>query len=329
MKVVIVGSGISGLTAAACMREKGHDVVIYETRHHIGGNCYDCEASDQTRVHVYGPHIFHTNNERVWNFLNKYTRFNDYEHKVLANTRKGVIPIPFNHVSDELIGPLTDNEIRELLFVEYSEKMWGVSWDKLPASVTNRVALRRNSDDCRYFLDKWQGIPEKGYCPMLEAMAEGCDIRLSSCCDSWRKERYDLLVYTGSIDEYYEFCHGRLRYRTLDITIRRRHPTDQFLAATLNQCNRLPYTRKTDNGWWHHRDDRRAGFITVERPMRCDPGDIPFYPMPFDEDLALAKLYTSMEHPKNVVFSGRLARYQYLNMDAAVLQMLEAMDQIA
>lgn len=329
MKVIIVGAGLSGLTAAASMRMRGHQVTIFDVRTHLGGNCADMPCGDGTRAHLHGPHIFHTENERVWGFLNKFSSFNSYQHRVMACTQRGVIPIPFNDISKQLIGNLTDDGIRELLFTQYSEKMWGVPWTQLPDSVTKRVALRREGVDCRYFTDKHQGIPTDGYDPMFNAMAEGCDVHLGCSVDAWRRHRYDLLVYTGALDEFYSCCFGRLPYRTLDIRMRPRMRDEEFPASVINQCNNLPFTRKADHSWWHGHEGHGDGVITVEHPRDCEPDDIPYYPIPFGHGLDLASRYFDLYPGANVVLLGRLAMYRYMNMDQSVLQSLEALDQFS
>jgi len=327
MKVVIVGAGISGLTAAAALHQLGHEVIIYDTRHQIGGNCSDREMDDGTRLHMYGPHIFHTANSAVWSFLQKFTTFNNYSHRVVADTALGQIPIPYNLVSEKHTRKLTDQQIIELLFVDYSAKMWGLDWKYLPKEITERVPKRRDNKDCRYFTDEFQGIPGEGYQPMFENMAEGCMVRLASGRHAWKKESCDLLVYTGLVDEFVDFSLGRLSYKTLDITVREKQMGDYFPAAVLNQCNNKMYTRKADHSWWHGHEHNNVGMVTIEHPRDWESDDVPYYPIPFGEDQVLANQYANIRVGNNVIFLGRLATYNYLDIDKAVLQALNAVKQ--
>lgn len=329
MKVLVVGAGISGLTAAAAMHRKGYKVTVLESRDHLGGNCADKELDDGTRLHLYGPHIFHTDSIRVWFFLNYYTNINSYVHKVLADTALGLIPIPFNKVSEKKTGRLDSTKIRDLLFVDYSEKMWGRSWDDLPAIIKDRVPQKRNNHDCRYFTDISQGIPTPGYKEMFDCMADGCEVRLGVDTNAWRRETYDVMFYTGPLDAFYENKLGPLGYKTLDIETRPANGEDYFPAAVINQCNRRPYTRIADHSWWTGDEGQGKGMVTKEHPRDWQPDDIPYYPIPYGEDQDRANEYLSLRRPDNVFFIGRLATYKYLNMDLAMLHALEATEQFS
>ena len=144
MKAVVVGCGISGATAAFLLKSRGYDVEVFETRKHIAGNCYD-EVVHGVTVHKYGAHVFHTNREEIWNFVNKFAEFNNFCPNVWANTREGLIPIPYNDLTRDIIGDKTQEEIIDLIFREYSEKMWGESWENLPAEITSRIAKSPNN----------------------------------------------------------------------------------------------------------------------------------------------------------------------------------------
>ena len=191
MKVNIIGCGLSGATAAILLKEQGHDVEIFDLRDHIGGNCYDSKINGVT-VHKYGSHIFHTNDEDVWTFLNRYTKFNNYVHRVRANTKEGLISIPFSKKTAEELGKdLSPKEIQELLFVEYSERHWGIPWDNLPKSISGRVPNKREDHDDRYFTDKYQGIPVNGYTEMFKGMLDGIKVNLGVERNAWRKLKCD------------------------------------------------------------------------------------------------------------------------------------------
>ena len=324
MKVVIVGAGLAGASAAAMLKDR-HEVTVYETRKYIGGNCYDCDSTHKVRYHVHGPHIFHTRNEQVWEFLNQYTTFNNYEHKVMADTVLGCIPIPFNDISRDLVGELSESQIRDLLFVDYSEKMWGVPWSLLPEEITSRVPPVRYNNDCRYFTDKYQGIPVPGYTEMFERMFDGCTVQLDAAPDAWEYDPYDLLVYTGSLDEYYEHHYGRLGYKTLDIFPLVDGHIKGSTVAVINQCNKtVKYTRTTDNSFWYSGSDTEDSWdvVTTETPRNAKPDDIPYYPIPYGSNALLGNKYRNLDPGSRTIFIGRLATYTYLNMDQVVEQAL-------
>lgn len=319
MKVVIVGAGIAGATAAVLFRDRGHEVEVFETRDHIGGNCYD-QWVDGIMVHQYGPHGFHTSNADVWNFLNRFTSFRETGFEVVANTPLGVIPVPFNDLSAEIVGDLTGEQIRDLIFVAYSEKHWGIPWSEIPRSITSRVPQRRESRDCRYSIDRWQGIPTQGYTKMFEAMFNGVKVHLSCEADAWRRQKFDHLVYTGSVDTYFGDRLGVLEYRSLDFEYKKAPKRQEF---QINECNRSnPWTRSVDHSHWFDQNVAET-LIAYEFPCEWTPDKTRFYPKPFGKNPDLYAKYREMARlEKNVSFVGRLATYKYLDMDDAVAQVL-------
>ena len=215
MKAVVVGCGISGATAAFLLKSRGYDVEVFETRKHIAGNCYD-EVVHGVTVHKYGAHVFHTNREEIWNFVNQFAEFNNFCPKVWANTREGLIPIPYNDVTRDIIGEKTKEEIIDLIFRDYSEKMWGESWENLPAEITSRIAKIKDGTDRCYHKDPYYGVPIGGFVKMFENMLEGVKVHLGCTRTDWQIVRNrDLLVFTGPIDSYFRHCYGRLDYRSL------------------------------------------------------------------------------------------------------------------
>lgn len=317
MKCLIVGAGLSGLTAAQILKSKGHDVEVFESRKHIGGNCYDKEING-IQTHMYGPHGFHTNNKSVWNFLKRYSSFNNVCLKVKANTSEGIIPIPFNKESEKKLGLKTPNEIIDLVFKDYSEKMWGVPWESLPASISQRVPKVRQDDNPCYHLDKYQGIPTKGYTEMFLAMAEGVRIHYGTTPRDWKKYNFDLLVYTGKIDEYFDSRYGNLEYRSLLIQFETAKQRPDIFQ--LNECNKKAYTRSVDHSHWHQQKVEET-IISREYPCEHDETNVPFYPKPFGNNLEKYALYKKLSKThNNVIFTGRLATYKYLDMDDAVAQ---------
>jgi len=325
MKAIIVGAGLSGVVSAIILKEKGYNVEIFEQRNHIAGNCYD-KKIEGIMVHKYGPHGFHTNNKMVWDFVNKYTDFNNTCLKVKANTKDGIIPIPYGPAAKEIIGEKTSEEIINLIFKDYSEKMWGVPWEKLPPSITKRVPKIRNNLSTCFHVDKYQGIPVSGYTVMFKNMLDGIKVHLNCKKDEWRKQKYDLLIYTGKIDEYFDYCHGWLEYRSLFIQFETgvRRP-DIF---QLNECNKKAWTRSVDHSHWHTQNVTNT-IISKEYPQEHTPHNIPFYPKQFGKNTELYKEYKKLaDRQKNVIFTGRLATYKYLDMDIAIAQALQKLSQV-
>ncbi len=269
---------------------------IYEVRDHLAGNCHDA-SHGQTMLHTYGPHLFHTNDVEVWEFLSRFTEWIPYHHKVVADTRLGRISIPYNQTTVAQLGrELTDEEIRELIFVEYSEKQWGVPWAELPAAIKGRVPARRENADDGYFTDKYQAQPKEGYTRMFERMLEGIPVHLGVGKEEWRKhvaqcvppalERghpacagegegifrtgwkpvlqgrqdarpTDLVIYTGKIDEYFGYCYGRLPYRSL--RFEHYQSAERLPHAVINQCNAKGYTRIYDHQYFSGEESPSLG----------------------------------------------------------------------
>jgi len=320
MKVLIVGAGISGCTAARLLADEGHAVEVWEARDHTGGNCHD-ERVGEVTVHKYGPHLFHTNDRKVWEFLSRFTAWKDYRHTVMADTRLGRISIPYSPVTERQLGrSLSDEEIRELIFVEYSEKQWGIPWDRLPAAITGRIPTRRTDEDDRYFTDTYQGQPADGFAAMFSRMLEAIPVRTGLDRQAWRTvtRQYDLVIYTGKIDEYFHYSLGRLPYRSLRFEHRRSR--ERLTHAVINQCNRLPHTREYDHAWFSMENPAET-VITREYPLVHDETNEPYYPMPFGEGQALYQRYKELAAAEpRTLFLGRLATYSYLDMWMAVAQ---------
>lgn len=333
MKVNIIGCGLSGVTAAILLREKGHDVEIFECRDHIAGNCFDKKNEDGVTVHEYGSHIFHTNNDRVWEFLNRYTKFNDYQHRVRANTKEGLISIPFSKKTAEEIGrDLDPLEIQELLFREYSERHWGIPWEELPKSISGRVPNKRDNYDDRYFTDKYQGIPENGYTEMFKAMLEGFTVHLGVSKDEYKKHKCDLTIYTGKPDEYYDFEYGKLPYRSLIFEHKRvKQDKSKFsweLGSVINECNTKPYNRSMDSSVYLN-ETVEYTTITRDHPAEHDETNEAIYPKTFGEAPEIFKKYRELQSAdKNTIFLGRLATYKYLDMHQAVGQVLQYLKKV-
>lgn len=322
MRVVVAGAGLAGATAARLLTDAGHRVEVFESREHIGGNCHDA-WEDGVLVHQYGPHCFHTDKPKVWQFLNRFSAFWPTGFEVVANTRLGMIPIPFNDVSAELVGDLGPEAIRDLLFVDYSEKHWGIPWREVPASIIGRVPERRAGRDCRYHLDRWQGVPVGGFTSMFEAMLEGIPVRLGCGEDDWRRAAADHVVFTGSIDDYFRGRLGKLEYRSLrfEYTIepKRRH-------IQINECNRdHGWTRAVDHSHWLDQQVETT-VISREYPCEWNGANVRFYPKPFGGNPERFRRYwEAARSVRGVTFVGRLATYKYLDMDDVVAQVMNSL----
>ncbi len=319
MKIVVVGAGLAGSVAARLLTDAGHTVEIFESREHIAGNCYDA-WQDGVLVHQYGPHCFHAKRTDVWEFMNRFSRFRDTAFSVMANTRLGQIPIPFNDVSAEIVGDLTQEEIQKLLFVDYSEKHWGVPWAQIPQSITGRVPKRREGRDCRYHQDEFQGVPIEGFTKLFEAMLHDIPVHLNAEEEAWRKAPADHVIFTGSIDDYFGRRFGKLEYRSLKFDYALEAKREHF---QINECNReKPWTRAVDHSHWL---DQKVEQTVIGREFPCewDGTNTRFYPKPFGGNPELfQKYWAAAKAEKNVTFLGRLATYKYLDMDDVVAQVM-------
>ena len=315
MKFTIVGCGLSGITSARLLKDKGHEVRIFESRNHIGGNCYDSNVCGTT-MHNYGPHIFHTNDKEVFDFLSKYTEWTPIYYRPIGRTILGDIPLPYNDKGcKKAIGfKLTQKEIIDLIFSDYSEKQWGVPFDKIPSTITNRIPKTKDCDNPTWFEgQRYQCVPKEGYTKMFEKMLNGIDVVLGCSKDDWKNSHCDRIIYTGKIDEYFDNCYGTLPYRTLDFE----HKVTSKKQDTLvyNECNYSNmWTRKYDHSYF---TEGHSGLtvITKEYSRNAEGDDIPFYPIPWGESHKTYKKYKILANSvKNTIFLGRLAQYKYLDM---------------
>lgn len=320
MKICIVGCGLSGAVAARLLKDAAHDVIIYEERNHIAGNCYDSNICGTT-VHNYGPHIFHTDDEQVFEFLSKFTEWMPFEYKPIGVTELGNIPLPYSKKTVQVIGrQLSQEEITEYIFKSYSEKQWGVPFDHIPKSITNRIPKTKDCNDPTWFEgQKYQCIPRDGYTKMFERMLEGIEIELGCSNNDWKKEQADLVIYTGKIDEYFNCCFGVLPYRSLQF--KHTTSTEKFNVVVYNQNTKsVDFTRTYDHSFFTP-NHKGTTIITEEYPEQYNGKNIPFYPIPWGEGLQLYTKYKELaDKESNVIFLGRLATYTYLDMWMAVKQ---------
>ena len=329
MKVNIVGCGLSGITAAVLLKEKGHDVTIFETRPHIGGNCYDGLIGN-TLVHNYGPHIFHTDDHDVFNFLSRYTEWESFELKPQGNTYLGQVSLPYSQKTIKELGrELSQEEIIDYLFRDYSEKQWGVPFEDIPKTITNRIPKTKDCEDPTWFEgQRYQGVPTLGYTEMFKNMLKGIPLRLNCCNDEWKGYYCDLLIYTGKVDEYFNFRFGKLPYRSLRFEHTTSDKKQEHFIINQNVKD-IPYTRIYDHSYFNI-SHRGPTVITKEYPKEAvSENDIPFYPIPWGEGQELYKKYEELaNNEKKVIFLGRLATYKYLDMWMAIKHVMNKLKDV-
>jgi UDP-galactopyranose mutase len=320
--VKIIGCGLSGITAAVLLKEKGYLVTIFEKRTHIGGNCYDMNIND-VNVHKYGPHIFHTNDEEVFAFLSRFTGWFSFKNQPKGVTDAGIISLPYSRKTVKELGrELSQDEIVDLIFKGYSEKQWGVPFDEIPKSITNRVPKTKDCEDPTWYEgEKYQCLPYPSYTKMMENMLEGISVRLGVTDDEWRNFNADHTVFTGKVDEYYNYRFGKLPYRTLDFDVKINSQRLDNPVLNYNQKEK-PYTRVVDYGYFTHNYNSKETVVVVEYPRQYEKEtDIPYYPIPFGTGTEMYKKYKELaDQEKDTIFIGRLATYTYLDMWMAVKQ---------
>lgn len=325
MRVLIVGCGLSGATCAALLKRHNSsiDVVMVDRREHIAGNCYDSYLGGNL-VHNYGPHAFHTDKQVVWDFVTSFVPFNDFKHQVTAELNDlRQINIPFNNLTSTIVGDWDQERIISELFTAYSEKHWGMPWDDLPDCIKRRVPKKRKDALPYYHLDPYQGLPCGGYHELIKAMIDECEYHLT--VESWRgfvyRGNFDLVIYTGSIDEYYGNIYGQLPYRSLqfEFTYGARQRTVQT-----NFCHQhTKATRLIDHGYWTGSQGHRT-VLSTETPCQFDSNDQStdrYYPMQWGNGLSVYREYHKLtkDEPKTL-FLGRLGTYKYLDMDDCIMQ---------
>jgi UDP-galactopyranose mutase len=342
---LIVGAGLAGGVLAERLASSGKEILLVDKRNHIAGNTYDFYNKDGILVHKYGPHIFHTNSKEVFNYLGYFTEWRPYEHRVLASVDGILVPIPINLntinklyglslssceldaffeskaekkqrilTSEDVVVNKVGRELYEKFFKGYTKKQWDLDPSELDASVTSRIPTRNNRDD-RYFTDTYQAIPAYGYTRMFDKMLHHPNIKILLNTDykeiqnsiSFRK-----MIYTGPIDYFYDYCYGKLPYRSLEFKFKTIEQETYQSTGTVNYPNEHPYTRITEFKYLTGQKHPKTS-IVYEYPK--DEGD-PYYPVPRKENAELYRRYQLLASgEKNVHFAGRLATYKYYNMD--------------
>ncbi len=349
---LIVGAGFSGSVLAEQLANSGKKILLIDKRNHIGGNAYDFYNEAGILVHLYGPHIFHTNSAEVFDYLSEFTKWRKYEHEVLASVDGKLVPIPINQntvnqlynlnlTEDEVAAflaskaePLTQirtsedvvvskvgRELYEKFFRGYTRKQWALDPSQLDASVTARVPTRTNNDN-RYFTDEYQAMPLEGYTKMFERMLNHQNITILTGVDfkEVAKDRlFSRLIFTGPVDEYFDYCFGKLPYRSLDFRFETLKQDTFQQTGTINYPNDKKYTRISE---FKYITGQQHPFTTVVYEYPKAEGD-PYYPIPRPENAALYNRYKKLADAlPNVWFAGRLGTYKYYNMDQVVAQAL-------
>lgn len=353
--VLIVGAGISGSVVAEQLANRGLDVLVIDKRDHIGGNAHDRPDAHGILIHPYGPHIFHTNSQRILQYLSRFTEWRPYEHRVLAKVGERLVPIPINidtvnqlygleldettiqaffdevreprdpiRTSEDVVINAVGRDLYEKFFRGYTRKQWGLDPSELAASVAARIPTRTNHDD-RYFTDTYQVMPLEGYTAMFSRMLDNPRIQVELDVDFFEfRERVQAthVVYTGPVDAYYAHCYGALPYRSLRFEHEHLADTAQYQdVGTVNFPNDYDYTRISE---FKYLTGQTHTGTSIVREYPEAEGD-PYYPVPRPENEALFKRYEALAlQEKDVTFVGRLAQYRYYNMDQCVGAALKA-----
>ena len=355
---LIVGAGLFGATFAQKAREAGKTVLVIDKRAHVGGNIYTEDIAG-IQVHKYGAHIFHTNDHRVWEYVNRFAAFNRYTNSPMANYRGELYSLPFNMLTfNKMWGVVTPDEakakieeqrresgicepqnleeqaislvgkdIYEKLVKGYTEKQWGRPCHALPAFIIKRLPVRFTYDN-NYFNALYQGIPTDGYTAMVEKMLEGIEVRLGvdylENRDTYSKIAAKI-VYTGAIDAYFDYCFGALNYRSIRFETEVLDTDNYQGNAVINYTDpEMPYTRIIEHKHFVF-GTQKGTVISREYSQEWTPEIEPYYPVNNEANNALYEKYRALaEKEEKVIFGGRLGQYRYYDMDAVILSALDA-----
>jgi UDP-galactopyranose mutase len=360
LKILIVGAGFAGSVCARELAEAGHNILVVDRRDHIAGNAFDVKDEHGILIHQYGPHIFHTNSERIYKYLSKYTEWYQYEHRVRGVVDGKEYPFPINRdtlnqlynldlteeqaaeffekvrepkarilTSEDVVLNSVGRDLYEKFFLNYTKKQWGLDPSQLKAGVAARIPTRTNSDD-RYFTDTYQAMPLNGYTVLFENLLNHPNIQVQTSTEFKdvlnEGNQFDHIVYTGPIDAFYDYKFGHLPYRSLRFEHEHLKDTEQYQSVgTVNYPNDFDFTRITE---FKHLTGQQHSSTSIVREYPTAEGD-PYYPIPRDENEKLFKQYQSLANAEEkVTFVGRLAEYRYYNMDQVVGAALNAVDKI-
>jgi UDP-galactopyranose mutase len=358
--VVIVGAGFFGCTLAEKFSAMQKSVLLIEKRNHIGGNAYSYfDPETNIEIHKYGSHIFHTNNENIWNYVNQFTNFNSYIHKVQIDTEVGLLPMPINldtinlayktnfnglqakEFLENQIAPSSNDiesleswaksqigeKLYNLLIKGYTKKQWGMDPKILPSSIITRLPIRFDHDD-RYFTDKFQGLPINGYHKLFENMISSSQITLALETDflEIRDQFYSdqLIIFSGPVDKFYDYSKGKLNWRTLDFEFEKLDKKYFQSSPVINSAfEDTPYTRTHEFKLFYKErvQSEDSTIIAREYSRHAENDDEPYYPVGTGLDRAIMNEYQSlMQKSHSIFFGGRLGSYQYLDMHMAINQ---------
>lgn len=349
---LIVGAGIFGSCFARIASDLGKKCIVIDKRQHVGGNCYT-ENIYGINVHKYGAHIFHTNNKQAWQFVNKFAEFNRFTNSPIANYNGDIFHLPFNmntfydlwkitspedaHKKIESQRIIYDNpqnleeqalslvgiDIYKKLIKGYTEKQWGRSCKDLPSFIIKRIPLRFTYDN-NYFNDSYQGVPVGGYTKLISNILEGIEVILNTSYNS-NLIKAKTTVFTGAIDEYYDYVYGSLEYRSLRFEDEILDCENYQGNAVVNYTsNNIPYTRIIEHKHFEYGKHPKT-VITREYPQKYSIGNERFYPVNDDYNNSVLEKYKKLaKHDKSVIFGGRLGEYKYLNMDETIISAISA-----
>jgi UDP-galactopyranose mutase len=351
---LVVGTGLFGSVFAYEAKRSGKKVLVIDKRSHPGGNIR-CETIEGINVHQYGAHIFHTSNKRIWDFVNSFVPFNRYTNAPIAQYKGKLYNLPFNmntfhtlwgvktpqeakekieqqrkNVSiveprnlEEQAIALVGKDIYEILIKGYTEKQWGRPCRELPAFIIKRIPLRFTFDN-NYFDDDYQGVPIGGYNKLIDSLLKGIETKMN--IDFFENRRFlesvaEKIVYTGKLDEFYEYRFGRLEYRSLKFEMEILNCENYQGNAVVNYTERkIPYTRIIEHKHFEFGKQSKT-VISREYPVEWEQGSEPFYPINDDRNNTFHKQYKTLaDKEKNIIFGGRLAEYKYYNMDQVIGQ---------
>ena len=355
---LIVGSGLFGSVFAHEMRKKGKKCLIIEKRKHVGGNIYTKEE-ENINIHQYGAHIFHTSNKELWEYINKFAEFNNFINSPVAVYEDKMYNLPFNmntfyqmwgtktpqeakekieqqkreakienpqNLEEQAIS-LIGQDIYEKLVKGYTEKQWGKDCTELPAFIIKRLPVRFKFDN-NYFNDRYQGIPIGGYTQIIEQLLENIEVKLET--DYFQdREKWDniaeKIVFTGMIDQYYDYCYGDLEYRGLKFETETLDVENYQANAVINYTERkIPYTRIIEHKHFEDSESPKT-IITREYPAEYKKGEEAYYPINNDKNNQLYAKYEALaQKEENVIFGGRLGTYKYYDMDSIIQEAINA-----
>jgi UDP-galactopyranose mutase len=358
---LIIGSGLFGAICARELTDNGFKCLVIDSRNHIGGNCYT-ENKEGINIHKYGPHIFHTNDDKIWEYINKYSKFNNFTYRPRVNYKNKIYSFPINLLTlyqvfdvktpieaiskleslrqkidnpknlEEYVLSQVGEDIYNIFIKGYTEKQWKLKGNKLPSSIIKRIPIRTNFDD-NYFFDKYQGIPIGGYTQIFVKLLDGIEIRLNT--DFFKNREYfenisNKIIYTGKIDEYFNYEFGELNYRTLDFETKRLEIPDYQGVSVMNYTEYdVPYTRIIEHKHFEF-GNQDFTYVTKEYPIEWSKDKTPYYPISTDDNLKIYNKYKEKSKvlENKLIFGGRLGTYQYYDMHQVIGQALKTVKNI-